>query len=130
MAMIDCPECGTQVSDQAPACPVCGLPYPGRPGGAGGPAAGTGYVGRRRPWVKIPNYLPQAILCTLCCCQVTGIVAIVYAAQVNGKIDAGDHAGALRASDRAEMWCWISVGIGVLYGILMLLWMAIGGAGT
>jgi len=26
MAMIDCPECGKQVSDKAPACPDCGVP--------------------------------------------------------------------------------------------------------
>jgi len=26
MAMIDCPECGRQVSDQADTCPACGHP--------------------------------------------------------------------------------------------------------
>ena len=26
MAMIDCPECGKQISDKAPACPNCGAP--------------------------------------------------------------------------------------------------------
>ena len=26
MAMIDCPECGKQISDKAPACPNCGVP--------------------------------------------------------------------------------------------------------
>ncbi|WP_200174978.1 zinc-ribbon domain-containing protein [Ectothiorhodospira shaposhnikovii] len=26
MALIDCPECGRQVSDKAPACPGCGVP--------------------------------------------------------------------------------------------------------
>lgn len=26
MALIACPECGNQVSDQAPACPRCGVP--------------------------------------------------------------------------------------------------------
>jgi DNA-directed RNA polymerase subunit RPC12/RpoP len=26
MALIACPDCGTQVSDQAPACPKCGRP--------------------------------------------------------------------------------------------------------
>jgi hypothetical protein len=26
MALIDCPECGGQVSDRAPACPHCGVP--------------------------------------------------------------------------------------------------------
>jgi len=26
MALINCPECGTQVSDRAPTCPKCGVP--------------------------------------------------------------------------------------------------------
>lgn len=26
MALIDCPECGKRISDQAPACPGCGVP--------------------------------------------------------------------------------------------------------
>lgn len=26
MALIECPECGKQVSDKAPACPNCGVP--------------------------------------------------------------------------------------------------------
>ena len=26
MALIDCPECGTQVSSAAPSCPKCGFP--------------------------------------------------------------------------------------------------------
>ncbi len=26
MALIDCPECGSQVSDRAPTCPHCGVP--------------------------------------------------------------------------------------------------------
>ena len=40
---------------------------------------------------NIPNYLVQAILTTLFCCLPFGIVAIVYAAQVNTKIEAGDY---------------------------------------
>lgn len=30
MALIDCPECGRQVSDRAPACPACGYPRQGQ----------------------------------------------------------------------------------------------------
>ena len=28
MALISCPECGKQISDQAPACIHCGYPLP------------------------------------------------------------------------------------------------------
>ena len=52
-----------------------------------------------------------------------GIPGIVYAAQVNGKLQAGDVAGAQSASQNAKMWCWISFGLGlafcVIYGLLM-----------
>jgi hypothetical protein len=41
---------------------------------------------------QIQNYLVTAILVTLCCCVQAGIVAIVYAAQVNSKLAAGDIA--------------------------------------
>jgi uncharacterized membrane protein YvbJ len=30
MALIHCPECSTQVSNQAPTCPTCGSPIAGR----------------------------------------------------------------------------------------------------
>ena len=31
MALISCPECGKQISDQAPACIHCGYPLPKQP---------------------------------------------------------------------------------------------------
>ena len=36
--------------------------------------------------ISVPNYLVQAILTTIFCCLPFGIVAIVFAAQVNGKL--------------------------------------------
>jgi hypothetical protein len=71
--------------------------------------------------VQIPNYLVQAILCTLFCCLPGGIVAIVYAAQVNGKIAAGDIRGARSASDSARTWCWVSFGVGLVVSIIYLI---------
>lgn len=67
---------------------------------------------------KIPNYLVQAILVTLCCCLPGGIAAIVYAAQVNSKQAAGDIAGAQESSNKAKMWCWISFGIGIVVNLI------------
>ena len=37
-----------------------------------------------------------------------GIVAIVYAAQVNGKLRVGDYQGARRDADNAKNWAIIS----------------------
>jgi hypothetical protein len=66
---------------------------------------------------NVPNYLVQAILVTIFCCLPFGIVAIIFAAQVNGKLAAGDYAGAVNCSGQAKMWSWIGFGIGLL-GIL------------
>jgi hypothetical protein len=82
---------------------------------------------------KIPNYLVQAILVTLCCCLPFGIAAIVYAAQVNSKQAAGDFAGAQESSRKAKMWCWIAFGIGLVANLIVVgiqvLALAAGGAG-
>lgn len=64
-----------------------------------------------------PNHLAMAIITTLMCCQITGIVSIVYASQVNSKYAMGDYEGALRASENAKTW-WI-VGL-VLAGIIVI----------
>ena len=80
-------------------------------GAAGGPAAGG----------PPPNYLVPAILVTLFCCLPGGIVAIIFATQVNGKYASGDVQGAMEASKKAKLFTMISAGIGVvliLIGIL------------
>ncbi len=68
----------------------------------------------------IPNYLWQSIVATLCCCLPLGVVAIIFSAQVNTKLAAGDIAGAREASSKAKLFCWISFGIGIV-GILISL---------
>jgi len=77
----------------------------------------------------VPNYLVQAILVTIFCCLPFGIPAIVYAAQVNGKLQAGDVAGARQAAASAKTWCWVAFGVGVGLGVLYLLGMIAGAAG-
>jgi hypothetical protein len=72
------------------------------------------------PEQKIPNYLVHAILCTLCCCLPGGIVAIVYASQVNTKQAAGDIQGAMTASANAKKWCWISFGVGIVVNLIVV----------
>jgi hypothetical protein len=68
--------------------------------------------------VQIPNYLVQSILVTLCCCLPAGIVAIVYAAQVNSKVAAGDIAGAMESSRLAKIWSWVGFGLGILVTLI------------
>ena len=117
---MNCPKCGAQNDDQAATCSACGAPIqpateaaPSQPAAA--PAAAAALP------EKVPNYLVQAILVTLFCCLPFGIVAIVFAAQVNGKAQAGDIAGATEVSRKAKMWCWWAFGVGlavqIIYGI-------------
>ena len=79
---------------------------------------------------RIPNYLIPAILTTVLCCLPFGIVAIIYAAQVNGKVQAGDIQGAMDSSSKAKMWTWLSFGIGLgvtlIYVVFMVIAMASG----
>ena len=82
------------------------------------PAPGPMGQGGLRP--NIPNHLVKAIITTLCCCLPLGIVAIVFAAQVNGKLDAGDYAGAQKASDQANLWGNIAIGLGIVANLIVI----------
>jgi hypothetical protein len=82
------------------------------------PPAGQFSQGGPRP--NIPNHLVKAIASTLCCCLPFGIVAIVFAAQVNGKLDAGDYAGAQKASDQASFWGNLSIGLGLAINLVVI----------
>ncbi len=73
---------------------------------------------------SVPNHLAWAIIATvlglcLCCPSIIpGIVAIVFAAKVNGLLAQGDLAGAQRASSNAKTWCWVTTAL----AIIGLLW--------
>lgn len=70
---------------------------------------------------NVPTYLAQSILCTLFCCLPAGVVAIVFAAQVGGKLSSGDYAGAAQASKNAKTWSWVSFGVGLGVGLIYLI---------
>ncbi len=77
---------------------------------------------------KVPNYLVQSILVTLCCCPPLGIVAIVYAVQVNSMLAANDVAGARLRSRMAKIWCWIALGCGIALSIyFVIIYFAVAG---
>jgi hypothetical protein len=90
------------------------------------PSYGTpsGNYGGGAPAATIPNYLVQSILVTLCCCLPLGVVAIIFSAQVNSKLAAGDIAGAQDASQKAKMFAWIGFGLGL---VAMIIWFAMSG---
>jgi len=128
---VNCPNCGTSNLDNATICVNCGRPLTAAAATPPPPPQQT-YTppppsfGAPLPQAPPPqNYLVQSILVTLCCCLPLGVVAIIFAAQVNTKFAAGDMAGAQEASRQAKMWCWIAFGLG-LAGIMI--WLLVGGA--
>lgn len=60
------------------------------------------------------NNLIWAILCTIFCCQITGIIAIVFAAQVSSKYEENGYAAAKKYSDWAGIMCIVSVILAIL----------------
>ncbi len=98
-----CRNCGSEIDDGAMACMRCGTPVTPGP-----------------PVTQVPNHLVGAILCTIFCCQIFGIVSIVYAAQVNGRLAAGDVQGAMDLSKKAETWMWWGVWLSVAVNLIVL----------
>jgi hypothetical protein len=73
----------------------------------------------------VPNYLVPAII-SIFCCWPLAIPAIIFATQVNGKVAAGDIAGAQDASKKAKMFSYIALGIGILeiiFGIIYVVFV-------
>lgn len=81
---------------------------------------------------NVPPYPPQippgsnlvwAILTTIFCCLPFGIVAIVYAAKVDGLWAAGAYDAAYEASRKAKNWSIIAAAVGglaiIVYVILI-----------
>ena len=76
---------------------------------------------------KVPNYLVPAIISAVCCFPL-GIIGVIFAAQVNGKVAAGDIAGAVDASKKAKLFSYIFLGLAILgWGGYLILWLVIGG---
>ncbi len=106
-----CTQCGATNDDSAASCARCGtlLRQP----------ANTEPAEPEPPEpVIVPNYLVESILATVFCCMPAGIVAIVYAAQVNSHLANGNIAAARESSAKAAKWARISSGI--IVGIFLL----------
>lgn len=100
-----CSECGASVNNNAVVCPKCGVAIEG----------GKVSIGSN---VHVPNHMVGAILTTVFCCLIGGIIAIIYASQVNTKLAQGDIAGAQAASQVANNWIIANVVLGIIGGIL------------
>jgi len=82
------------------------------------PASGGGAA-------TVPNYLVPAII-SIFCCWPLAIPAIIFAAQVNSKLAAGNTAGAVDSSKKAKMFSFIAIGLGVLLILIYVIMMILG----
>ena len=74
----------------------------------------------------VPNYMVPAIISVFCCAP-PAIAAIIFAAQVNGKVAAGDIQGAMDASKKAKLFSFIGIGLGLLTWIIVfVIWGVVG----
>lgn len=116
---VTCPHCnGSLEADSSVVgttvrCPVCNNNFV-----VGGAVKPKGVVQNNN---NIPNYLVPAILVTLFCCIPFGIVSLINSSNVNTKLAQGDISGAINASKKAKLWIFISLGAGLLGGILYIM---------
>lgn len=78
---------------------------------------------------KPDNYLVWAILTTVMCCMPLGIVSIVNSTKVDSLWAAGDHAGAIKASEDAKKWAiYGAIGAAVAWILYIVIYVVfIGG---
>ncbi len=95
-------------------------PPPPPPGGGYGAPPPMGGMG-----TPPGNNLVLAIVSLLCCWPL-GIPAIVFAAKVNGKWNAGDQAGALDSADKAKKFAIASIALGAVMLVLYIIAIAAG----
>lgn len=66
------------------------------------------------------TYLVWSVICTILCCTIPGIVAIINSAKVSSRYYEGDMEGSRRASRNAEIWIIISFVLGVITNTLYI----------
>lgn len=75
------------------------------------------------PEAEAPTNLVWAVIVTVMCCQITGIIAIVYGAMTSTANSAGNYEKARRYSDIAQIWVMVSIVLGLIYMPIALLMM-------
>lgn len=74
---------------------------------------------------SVPNYLIPSII-SLICCLPLGIVAIIFAARVNGQVQQGDTAGALDSSRKAKLFSYIGLALGAIWILIWIVMTVLG----
>lgn len=119
-----CPKCGAANDDNASFCSSCGakLKFEGDYQNEQNNFNNSSY----KPMPEVKNNLVWAILSTIFCCVPFGIVAIVYAAQVDSKLANHDYNGAVESANKSKTWCWVAFGCGLTALIVYIVIVAAG----
>lgn len=99
MGLINCPECGKEISSTAPSCTYCG----------------------KQINICPPTHLAKAIIVTILCCWPLGIPAIVFASKVNTAFLSGQFEYAAESSRKANKWANISIGCGIAFWVIYII---------
>ncbi|MGM9812293.1 MAG: CD225/dispanin family protein [Muribaculaceae bacterium] len=75
------------------------------------------------PEAEAPTNLVWAVIVTVMCCQITGVIAIVYGVMTSSANSAGNYEKARRYSDIAQIWVMVSIVLGLIYMPIALLMM-------
>lgn len=93
MGLINCPECGKEISGTAPSCTYCG----------------------KQINICPPTHLAKAIIVTILCCWPFGIPAIVNASEVSTAFISGQYERAEEKSRKANKWANITIWVVVAF---------------
>ena len=118
-----CPNCGSPNPENAAHCGSCGthLGQPAAAHAAGPPGPHQSAL----PVGTVPNHMGLAIGSLVvnllgCCLPVFGIIAVVYASQVNGKLQMGDQVGAQAAAESAKLWSIVGLVVGGIFLVISI----------
>lgn len=62
-----------------------------------------------------PTYLIWAVVVSLLCCQITGVISLVYAALASSANSSGAYYKAKKYSETARLWIIVSIALGLVY---------------
>ena len=83
--------------------------------------------------VERPNTVLWIVLAAVeifTCCQLTGIVSLIYAILGHVAADKGDFAEAERKIKTAKTWFWVGLVLGIVFIAAYFILVAVGVAGT
>lgn len=133
--VLDLPPVTPAGNTPPPAQAVPGTPYPRPASPSYGNPYGSPYGGQpdmnhagQQPMPPCPpTHLVFAIIVTVLCCVIPGIIALIYSSKVTSNYNAGLYNEAVSASKTANILCWVGLIGGIaIYIIYLIIFMTNG----